>query len=459
MKRRQTTTKKRVLVVEDEELMRSIIRKLLEEAGFQVFTASSGEAALSIVSESGISVTLTDIKMPGIDGIELLDQIKSIDESALVIIMTAFSSVDSAIAALRKGAYDYVTKPFVNEDLVKTVTNAHRHRELFNENRFLQRELNRRVAAPEMIGSSPLIQRIHVTIGKVAQSNATILIEGESGTGKELVAKAIHFGSDRADRPFLAVNCGALSEGLLESELFGHVKGAFTGATTDKPGLFRSTEGGTLLLDEIGETSPAIQVRLLRALQEREVIPVGSSLPQRFDARIIAATNRNLENEVAEGRFREDLFYRLNIVEVAVPTLRDRREDIPELVEHFITKLARTYNVPTKAVEPSAMNALLAYDWPGNIRELENTIERAFVLSDDLITPDSLPPKIHSGADRGWPERSLESVERRHILDVLGSVGGDKVEAARVLAIDLSTLYRKLKKYEQEEVSSIGVLL
>jgi two-component system response regulator AtoC len=459
MKRRQSTTKKRVLVVEDEELMRSIIRKLLEEAGFEIFTASSGEAALSIVSESGISVTLTDIKMSGIDGIELLDQIKSIDESALVIIMTAFSSVDSAIAALRKGAYDYITKPFVNEDLVKTVTNAYRHRELFNENKFLRRELNRRIAAPEMIGGSPEIQKIRVTIAKIAKSNATILIKGESGTGKELVAKAIHFGSDRADRPFLAINCGALSEGLLESELFGHVRGAFTGAITDKPGLFRSAEGGTLLLDEIGETSPAIQVRLLRALQEREVTPVGSSLPQRFDTRIIAATNRNLEKEVAEGRFREDLFYRLNIVEVVVPSLRDRREDIPELVGHFITKLARSYNVPVKTVEPATTQALLAYDWPGNIRELENTIERAFVLSDHVITPDSLPPKIHSGADRGRSERSLESVERNHILDILGSVGGDKVEAAKVLAIDLSTLYRKLKKYEQEGVSSTAVPL
>ena len=456
MKRRQTTTKKRVLVVEDEELMRSIIRRLLEEAGFEVVTASSGEAALSIIEGSGIAVTLTDIKMAGMDGIELLDRIKSIDDSSLVIIMTAFSSVDSAIAALRKGAYDYITKPFVNEDLVKTVTNACRHRELFNENRLLRRELSRRSHAPAMIGSSAGIQKILARIAKVAPSNATVLIEGESGTGKELVAKMIHFSSDRADKPFLAINCGALSEGLLESELFGHVRGAFTGAVTDKPGLFRSVEGGTLLLDEIGETSPAIQVKLLRALQEREVIPVGSSAAESFDARMIAATNKNLETEAAEGRFREDLFYRLNVVEMTVPPLRERRDDIPALVEHFVTKFARTHNVPVKSVAPSAIDALFAYDWPGNIRELENTIERAFILSDDTITLDSLPSKIHGSSKPDGTERSLEFVERRHILDVLHSHSGDKVAAAKTLAIDLSTLYRKLKKYEEENVSSIG---
>jgi DNA-binding NtrC family response regulator len=258
--------------------MRSIIRKLLEDAGFEVFTAASGESAIKVLESSDISVTLTDIKMPGFDGIELLDRIKSIDESALVIIMTAFSSVDSAIAALRKGAYDYVIKPFVNEDLVTTVSNAFRQRQLYNENRFLRRELSRRSGAPEIIGSSALIKDVLATVAKVSPSSATVLIEGESGTGKELIAKAIHFGSDRADKPFLAINCGALPEGLLESELFGHLKGSFTGAIADKPGLFRSAEGGTLLLDEIGETSPSIQVKLLRALQEREVTPVGSSV-------------------------------------------------------------------------------------------------------------------------------------------------------------------------------------
>ena len=457
MKRRQTTTKKRVLVVEDEELMRSIIRRLLEEAGFEVFTASSGESALSIIQDSGIAVTLTDIKMAGLDGIELLDRIKSIDDSSLVIIMTAFSSVDSAIAALRKGAYDYITKPFVNEDLVKTVTNAYGHRELFNENRLLRRELSLRSDEPAMIGSSVGIQRILATIAKVAPSNATVLIEGESGTGKELVAKTIHFSGDRADKPFLAVNCGALSEGLLESELFGHIRGAFTGAVADKPGLFRSAEGGTLFLDEIGETSPNIQVKLLRALQEREVIPVGSSAAETFNARIIAATNKNLETEVAEGRFREDLFYRLNVVEFTVPPLRERREDIPDLVAHFVTKLARIHNAPTKSVTSAALDELVAYDWPGNIRELENTIERSFVLADDVITPDSLPPKIHKGGTSDPADRSLESVERTHVLGVLDSHGGDKAAAAKTLAIDLSTLYRKLKKYEEENVSSIGV--
>jgi len=454
MKRRQTVTKKRVLVVEDEELMRSIIRKLLEDAGFEVFTAASGESAIKVLESSDISVTLTDIKMPGFDGIELLDRIKSIDESALVIIMTAFSSVDSAIAALRKGAYDYVIKPFVNEDLVTTVSNAFRQRQLYNENRFLRRELSRRSGAPEIIGSSALIKDVLATVAKVSPSSATVLIEGESGTGKELIAKAIHFGSDRADKPFLAINCGALPEGLLESELFGHLKGSFTGAIADKPGLFRSAEGGTLLLDEIGETSPSIQVKLLRALQEREVTPVGSSSPIRFDARMIAATNKNLSEEVSAGRFREDLFYRINVVELIVPPLRERREDIPALVDHFVRKIARSHSVPAKVVEPSTITALSGYDWPGNIRELENTLERSFILSDNSITPDSLPKKIHAGGDSEWNDTSLESVERRHILDVLRSVDGDKAKAANILAIDLSTLYRKLKKYDVEKVSS-----
>ena len=456
MKRRQTTTKKRVLVVEDEELMRSIIRKLLEDVGFEVFTASSGEAALNVIDESEISVTLTDIKMPGMDGIELLDRIKSIDDSALVIIMTAFSSIDTAIAALRKGAYDYITKPFVNDDLVKTVTNAHLHRELFNENRLLRRELGRRDAVPEMIGTSPGIESILATISKVAPSNATVLIQGESGTGKELVAKAIHFQSERAEKPFLAINCGALSESLLESELFGHVKGSFTGAVTDKPGLFRSVNGGTLLLDEIGETSPTIQVKLLRALQEREVIPVGTSTTETFDARIIAATNKNLEEEVSAGRFRQDLFYRLNVVEVTVPPLRERKEDIPDLVSHFVTKFARAHNSPPKPVTTSTLDALVAYSWPGNIRELENTVERSFILAEDAITPESLPTKIHRGGSSDTNDTSLESMERRHILAVLNSHAGDKTEAAKALAIDLSTLYRKLKKYEAENINSIG---
>ena len=290
--------------------------------------------------------------MSGKDGIELLDQIKSFDPEALVIIMTAFSSVDTAVSALRKGAFDYVTKPFVNEDLLQTVKNALMQRQLFQENRVLRRELRGKYDFSEIIGKSDSLQQVFDLVNKVASTNANVLIQGESGTGKELVARSIHFNSDRAENPFLAINCGALPESLLESELFGHTKGSFTGAVADKKGLFRSVAGGTLFLDEIGDMPASLQVKLLRALQEHEVTPVGASVPIKFDARIIAATNKKLGAELAAGRFREDLFYRLNVVEIDVPPLRERRDDIPLLVRHFATKSARDYAV----IEPSLGN-------------------------------------------------------------------------------------------------------
>lgn len=451
MRLRQTAEKKRVLVVEDEELMRSILRKLLEEAGYEVVSADSGERALGLFAESEISITLTDIKMAGIDGIDLLDRIKSVDDSAMVVIMTAYSSVETAVAALRKGAYDYITKPFVNDNLLQTVKNAIEHRELFNENRFLRRELNRKSRTSDMIGCSDALQAVLTNIEKVAPTNSSVLIEGESGTGKELAAKAIHFASGRADKPFLAVNCGALTESLLESELFGHVKGAFTGAVSNKPGLFRSTAGGTLFLDEIAETTPALQIKLLRALQEREIVPVGASAAVPFDARIIAATNKNLEAEMKAGHFREDLYYRLNVFEIMIPPLRERRGDIPELAKYFVAKFAMAQNAPVKFIDDSAMKALENYDWPGNIRELENTIERAFIMSDDAVAIESLTAKIRSretGSFAHADGQTLESVERNHIIATLHSTGSDKIETANILGIDLSTLYRKLKKYD-----------
>ncbi|HNU06440.1 MAG TPA: sigma-54 dependent transcriptional regulator, partial [Pyrinomonadaceae bacterium] len=324
-------TNPKILVVEDEELMRSILKELLEGEGYSVFSAASAEAALEIFAAEEIDITLTDIKMPGMDGLELITRIKAVDEDAIAIVMTAYSSVDSTIAALRSGVYDYVTKPFVNEDLLKTVRNAIRTKRLARENRALRRELDRKYGFSEIIGTSEALQKVFGLVEKVANTNAGILIQGESGTGKELIARAVHYYSSRAGRAFLAVNCGALPESLLESELFGHTKGSFTGATSDKKGLFRSADGGTLFLDEIGEMPQGLQVKLLRALQEQEVTPVGSSTPVRFDARIIAATNKNLEREVAENRFREDLFYRLNVIEINLPALRERREDIPLL--------------------------------------------------------------------------------------------------------------------------------
>jgi len=446
--------KQKVLVVEDEELMRTILRTLLEGEAYEVFTADSAEAAIRIFPDHDIAVTLTDIKMAGMDGLALLDQIKAIDEHAIVIIMTAFSSVDSAIAALRKGAYDYVTKPFVNEDLLQRVRNAIQNRTLFAENRALRRELNRQYNFPEIIGTSEKMQRVFELVAKVADTNSNILILGESGTGKELIARSLHFNSSRSAKPFLAVNCGALPESLLESELFGHTKGAFTGAVADKKGLFRSAEGGTLFLDEIGEMPLPLQVRLLRALQEHEVTPVGSSIAQKFDARIIAATNRDLEQEVEEGNFREDLFYRLNVIEISLPPLRDRPEDIPSLIKHFIATAAGSQNSVPKPINDEAMSTLRSYSWPGNVREMENSIERAFILSGDEIALADLPPKIlRSSGDPATSDHvnfSLEDMERRHILETLGAAEGDKVAAAQKLGIDLSTLYRKLKRYEED---------
>lgn len=448
--------KQNVLVVEDEELMRSILRQLLEDEGCKVFTASSAETALEIFPTLEVAVTLTDIKMAGMDGLELLDQIKAIDADALVIIMTAYSSVDSAIAALRKGAYDYITKPFVNEDLLQTVKNAIRTKELFTENRQLKREIDRQYSFSEIIGTSEALQNIFRLVEKVADTNVSVLVQGESGTGKELIARAIHFNSSRAGKPFLAVNCGALPESLLESELFGHTKGAFTDAKADKKGLFRSATGGTIFLDEIGEMPLPLQVKLLRALQEHEVTPVGSSVPIKFDARIIAATNKNLEKEVSENNFREDLFYRLNVVEVNLPPLRERREDIPLLAKHFSTKAAREQKQTEKPIVREAMSALVGHRWQGNVRELQNAIERAFILSNAEIDLESLPPKVKSNSENAMEMRdpeglrpTLEEMERRYIVEILRAVDDDKTQAANILGIDLSTLYRKLKRYEE----------
>lgn len=443
---------KKVLVVEDEEVMRSILRRLLVAEGYDVATADSAESALRLLAENDFAVTVTDIKMSGMDGIDLLDRIKSLDGESLIIIITAFSSVDTAVAALRKGAYDYITKPFVNEDLLQSVKNAIAQNDLFRENRALRRELNRHYNFSDVIGETGSLKGVFAIIQKVADTNSTVLIQGESGTGKELIARALHFNSSRSAKPFLAVNCGALPESLLESELFGHTKGAFTGAVAEKTGLFRSAEGGTIFLDEIGEMPPQLQVKLLRALQEHEVTPVGSSLSVKFDARILSATNKDLETEVANGNFREDLFYRLNVIEIALPPLRERPGDIRLLAKFFASKSASALDRPTKSISDEALSLLEQYDWPGNVRELENALERAFLLSGENIGVDDLPPKVRASAtaplDDPTSDRTLEDIERRHIAYIMNEVHGDKVEAAKVLGIDLSTLYRKLKKFD-----------
>ena len=399
-----------------------------------------------------------DIRMAGMDGLALLDRVKDIDPEALVVVMTAYSSVDSAVAALRKGAYDYITKPFVNEDLLQSVKNALRQRELFRENRLLRRELDRRYSFSEIIGTSDALQQVFRLVEKVAPTNTNILVHGESGTGKELIARAIHHNSPRSPRPFVAINCGALPETLLESELFGHTKGAFTGATASRPGLFRSAEGGTVFLDEIGEISQALQVRLLRAVQEHEVTPVGASAAVAFDARIICATNRDLEREVSEGRFREDLFYRLNVVPLHLPPLRERREDIPVLAVHFAAKAAEKHERPTPELDPALLEALQEYDWPGNVRELENLVERLVVLTNGarlgveflpekmLRIPQACAAPAGGGVDETTLEGATLAMRRRMVVGALQAEGGNRVAAARRLGISRSYLHRLISE-------------
>jgi DNA-binding NtrC family response regulator len=440
-----------ILIVEDEDLMRSILAGLLADAGYRVLVASSGEQALEIFTAEVPALTISDIALGGIDGIELLDRIKQVDAEALVIMITAYSSVETAIAALRKGAYDYITKPFINEDILQTVRNALRQSELFRENRYLRRELKQRYNFDQIIGRSDALAEIFRLVEKIAATSSSVLIQGESGTGKELIARAIHYNSPRADGPFIALNCGALPETLLESELFGYVKGAFTGANSNKPGLLRAASGGTLFLDEVGEMPPALQVKLLRALQEREVTPLGAIKPEAFDARVIAATNKNLEEEAAARRFRDDLYYRLSVISFTMPPLRERREDIPLLVRYFAGKYARSLGTAEKTVSDEAMQRLINYDWRGNIRELQNAIERAVTLSDGMIEVTHLPQKIRDTPlairDVTGQTLTLDEMERRYILDTLARAGDDKTRAAALLGIDLSTLYRKLKRY------------
>jgi DNA-binding NtrC family response regulator len=371
----------------------------------------------------------------------------------MVIMTTAYGSVESAVEAMRKGAYDYITKPFINDDIKLTVRNALNQRELFRENRSLKRALKEKYRFERIIGTSEAMQQVYDLMEKVCRTTTNILITGQSGTGKELVAQGVHYNSDRAEKPFLAVNCGALAESLLESELFGHVKGAFTGATSSKVGYFQRADGGTLLLDEIGEVSPALQVRLLRAIQEREVVPVGSTDSIKLDVRLICATNRDLEAEVAAGRFREDLYYRINVMQIVVPALRDRRDDIPLLIRHFLKPYAEKAGRPNITVSREAMKCLINYDWAGNVRELENVVERAVLLVEgEVIVPEHLPEKVRDVSigieDPEGKEMTLAELEKGHILKVMDQVGENKAEAARILGINLATLYRKLDRYK-----------
>ncbi len=444
----------RILLVEDEPLMRSIIAQLLRSEGHEVVEAHDAEVALRQFESENVDVAVLDLNLGGpMSGLDLLGKIRDVDPELMGIIVTAYASVESAVEALRKGAYDYITKPFANDHLKAVVRNALEQKRLFRENRFLRRELHEKYRFDNIVGKSDAIEQVFRVMEKVARTDSSVLITGESGTGKELVARAIHFSSERANRRFLPINCGALPENLLESELFGYKRGAFTGAAQDKDGLLKAADGGTVFFDEIGELPLSLQVKLLRALQEREVYPLGANNPVRFNVRVICATNRDLEREAASGRFREELLYRINVINLKLPPLRDRREDIALLAYHFLAKAEKSLGRSGIRFSKGAMRVLLNYGWPGNVRELENAVERAAILAEtDVIHAHDLPDKLQAAP----PTRSsgiegasltLEEIERHHIEQVMKEAEGDKVRAAQILGIHLSTLYRKLQRY------------
>jgi len=443
--------KRTVLVVDDDLAHRTMLKTLLSGWGYGIFEADDGDTAIEKVREQGFDLILMDIRMMRISGIEALYEIKAINPAIPVIIMTAFSSVESAVEALKRGAYDYLTKPLDFDELQIIIERAMEHLHLREENRRLKENLGVRFDRQNIIGRSDAMEKLMETIAQVAPSDATVLLTGESGTGKELIAGAIHFNSLRKGEHFVKINCAAITETLLESELFGHEKGSFTGAERRKEGKFRQADGGSIFLDEVSEMSLAMQVKLLRVLQEREIVRVGGEEVIKIDVRVIAATNRNLIEEVEKGNFREDLFYRLNVVSLNMPSLRERREDIPLLVQHFLTLFAKKNHKDIKGLTPQAMDSLLKYDWPGNIREVMNMIERAVVLSraeyldeEDLSLIVRKEP-VQQHTNQG--NMSLEDVERNTVLETLEAAEGNKSEAARRLGITRRTLHKKLKKY------------
>lgn len=449
----------KILLVDDETAILDALEILFRGEGYEVAVADSGPKALAALEDEKPDIVLTDIRMPGAGGLEVLTQARQVDPEMAVILMTAQASLQSAVRAVNEGAYYYLQKPFANDELLAICRRAVEARQLKVENKRLKREIRRTQTSFERpIGGAACFIEILELAETVAGTESTVLISGESGTGKEVVARYIHALSDRSDEVFLSINCGALPESLLESELFGHVKGSFTGAIKDKDGLLVAAAGGTFFLDEIGEMSAATQVKLLRAIQEREVIPVGATKTVRVDARIIAATNRDLEEEITRGRFRSDLYYRLNVIQLHLPPLRDRREDIPILVSYFLAKSAEAAGVPALTPTDETLAILAEYDWPGNVRELQNALERAVVVATgDEILPATLPHRVREaptprlGASEAPANPTMEVVERAYILWVLQAEGGNKTRAAEVLGIDPSTLYRKLNRYGIDE--------
>jgi len=446
----------KILVVDDDADMRGLLFDVLESDGYRVGTAESGEKALQALAEEQYDLVLTDLRMKGMLGTALLSEIKHRYPDTGVILMTAFGTVETAIEAMKGGAMDYLIKPVKTDDVLRTAGRAAREVQLRREVTHLRREVYKEYSFHQILGKSRPMQEVFELIRRVADSPSNLLITGESGTGKELVAKAIHYNSDRRDRPFVAVNSAAIPEQLLESELFGHMRGAFTDAKADRPGLFEEAQKGTLFLDEISELPLMLQAKLLRAIQEREIRRVGSTKSIPVDVRIIAATNLNLADEVKAKHFREDLYYRLNVIEIRLPPLRDRRDDIPLLVETFLHKCAKANRKPLQGISESSLALLIDYSWPGNVRELENIIERAVTLArGEKIMPEDLPATVQgSRGDRrvldDAAERTLplQEVEWEYIKKILEKTGGNKYQAAQALGIDRKTLYRKLAEME-----------
>jgi two-component system response regulator PilR (NtrC family) len=452
----------RILVVDDERSMREFLEIFFRREGYDVTTCDSVDEALLAVESDDFDLVITDLQMPDRSGLELLAAVREGSPETPVVMITAFGTTETAIAAMKQGAQDYITKPFKVDEIAVVVEKALEKKSLASENRRLRTQLRSQMRQRSLIGNSGPMQRVYDLIGQVAETKTNVLIQGESGTGKELVARAIHDQSDRSEKPFVAVNCAAIPDNLLESELFGHVKGAFTGAVQNKPGLFETADAGTLFFDEIGELSPALQVKLLRAIQDKSIRRVGGNNDQRVDVRIVAATNCRLEEEVAAGRFREDLYYRLNVIEIMLPPLRERPEDVPLLVHHFVEKYADELGKPLSGCTEEALDALMDHDFPGNVRELENVIERAVALTrESEIRRDALPPSVLRRKESTLASRipsegldldqTLNAFESSLILEALERSGGVKKRAAQLLGISFRSFRYRLDKLGLDE--------
>lgn len=443
-----------ILVVDDKEQMREVLRKFLAAEGYKVQTAASATEALTHIESTRFDLILSDIRMPGIDGVELLKRVRARDREAIVILMTAFGSIEAAINAIKLGAADYVSKPFEVEDVLLRIKRALKERGLRRRVAALEKQVAAHEVMQRIIGESALVKRLRQVIERIAPLDDTVLVTGETGTGKELVARALHAGSWRAKRPFVALDCSAIPESLIESELFGHERGTFTGATEAREGLFESASDGTLFLDEVESLSPPVQTKLLRVLQERVVRRIGGRRDVPFKARVVAATNTDLATEVERERFRRDLYYRLAVIPINVPPLRERREDIPEIIAHLLARRADERGTSLAQLTPEALRLLVAHPWPGNIRELENAIFYATALGGPVIEIKDLPPTIADksftpDAPNDFAFAPLAEVERLYVLRTLEAVGGNQVKAAKMLGIDRRTLYSKLRQWDE----------